>query len=486
MKKIIVLFLTTILVFTGSNGTVKAQGFSDVTNTHPFYEHMVYSFDKGIIRGYSNNRFVPDKNVTRGEAIIMIARTLGLNMQNRKTVFSDVGSSTAASGAIQSAYEKGIITKSKDGKFNPNEPVKRSDMAIFLANAFSMVDEEVVPFNDVTISSDAFSAIRKVIAAGVTQGHTDGTFKPNKLVTRSDFSGFLARATNDKFRLKVKVCGYDLTKHVNPNRETVNCLITKAARQSEFPIPPEIVKAVATVENNWKQFDGKGEPIITADGGIGLMQITNTAGYDVERLKYDVQYNIETGIKFLVNNFKNSNLPKIADHNPENLESWYFAVMAYNGIKAVNSPFYQATGEPNPTAYQEKVYQELSNNGLLKTNINSIAMTKNDFNYGVDTNHTINFINKKFELFKQATASKELLKAGETVTYTGLGMRLQPNTQSNKTFSTTSTDKITIIGSPIADKQPNSSNQFVWYPVQTVQNGKTISGFIASPYISPN
>ncbi|WP_186667815.1 S-layer homology domain-containing protein [Sporosarcina sp. BP05] len=486
MKKIIVLFLATILVFTGSNVTVKAKGFSDVTNTHPFYEHMVYSFDQGIIQGYSNNRFIPDKNVTRGEAIIMIARTLGLNMQKRKTVFSDVGSSTAASGAIQSAYEKGIITSNTGGKFNPNEPVKRSDMAIFLANAFSMVDEEVVPFNDVTISSDAYSAIRKVIAAGVTQGHTDGTFKPNKLVTRSDFAGFLARAKNDKFRLKVKVCGLDSTKRENPSRQTMNCLITKAARQSQFSIPPEIVKAVATVESNWKQFDVKGEPIITADGGIGLMQITNTAGYDVERLKYDVQYNIETGIKFLVNNFNNSNLPKVGDHNPENLESWYFAVMAYNGIKAVNSPFYQATGESNPTAYQEKVFQELSKNGMLATKIQSIGMTKTDFNYGADTNHTIEFKKKSFSLTEKATTSKELLKVGDVITYTGSGIRLQPNTQNNKPLPTTSTDKMKIIGSPIADNQSNSSNQFVWYPVQTVQNGKTISGFIASPYISRN
>jgi len=483
MKKIIVLFLATILVFTGSNETVKAQGFSDVTNTHPFYEHMVYSFDEGIIHGYSKNRFVPDKNVTRGEAIIMIARTLGLNMQKRKTAFSDVGSSTAASGAIQSAYEKGIITKSKDGKFYPSEPVKRSDMAIFLASAFSMVDEEVVPFSDVAVSSNAYSAIRKVIAAGVTQGHTDGTFKPNKLVTRSDFAGFLARATSEKFRLPVNTCGYNPASHVNPDRQTMNCLITKAARQSEFPIPPEIVKAVATVESSWKQFDGKGEPNISSDGGIGLMQITSTAGYDVERLKFDLQYNIETGIEFLVKNFNNSNLPKVGDHNPKNLESWYFAVMAYNGIKAVNSPFYQATGDQNPNAYQERVYQELSKNGLLSTNIQSIAMTKSDFNYGADTNHTIDFMKKKFELSKQGTASKELLKAGEVITYTGSGIRLQPSTQNNKPIPTTTGVKMTILGSPISDEHSSASNQYVWYPVQTVQNGKAVSGFIASPYI---
>ena len=56
------------------------------------------------------------------------------------------------------AYEKGIIPSNKEGKFYPNDPVKRSDMAILLASAFSMVDEELIPFNDITVSSKSFSS----------------------------------------------------------------------------------------------------------------------------------------------------------------------------------------------------------------------------------------------------------------------------------------------------------------------------------------
>ena len=54
----------------------------------------------------------------------------------------------------------------------------------------------------------------------------------------------------------------------------MNCLLTNAAIKAD--IPPEVVKAVATQENGgWKQFDENGKPIISRDGGIGLMQITN-------------------------------------------------------------------------------------------------------------------------------------------------------------------------------------------------------------------
>ena len=483
MKKVLVLFLSVVLVLVGNIGSVKAEGFSDVDSKHRFSEHMRFLFDKGVIKGFENNRFAPDDHVTRGAAALMIARTLDLKTEKRKTVFTDVNMQSAASGAIQSASEAGIINGYTDGTFRPEEVVTRAQMASFLARAFKLVDEEALSFIDVPISSSSYSDIRKVIAFGVTEGYSDGRFQPELSLTRAQFSAFLARALNDTLRLPVYVCGYNPASRVNPDRQTMNCLLTKAARQADSPIPPEILKALVSVEsNNWNHFTGNGEPIISSDGGIGLMQITNTAGYDVERLKYDLTYNIEAGIDFLNKNFKRSNLPKFVNHDSTKVEHWYFAIMAYNGVKAVNSPFYQASGERNPTAYQEKVYLELRKNGLLNTTIHSIGMTKNDFTYGEDTNHTIQFKTMVFDNAKGATTSKELLKAGDIVSYSGSGMRSTPDTSSTL-LPTTSADKLTILGQPVYNEQSNSKNQFIWYPVQTVKNGKKQSGFIASPYI---
>ena len=69
-------------------------------------------------------------------------------------------------------------------------------------------------------------------------------------------------------------CG-EVQPNENPTFQQMNCLLTNAAIDAD--IPPEVVKAVATQENGWKQFDENGEPIISEDGGIGLMQITNKA-----------------------------------------------------------------------------------------------------------------------------------------------------------------------------------------------------------------
>ncbi len=51
-------------------------------------------------------------------------------------------------------------------------------------------------------------------------------------------------------------CGLygEIKPNQNPSRQHINCLLTNAALNEN--VPPEVVKAVATQESGWKQFDG--------------------------------------------------------------------------------------------------------------------------------------------------------------------------------------------------------------------------------------
>ncbi|WP_404356415.1 S-layer homology domain-containing protein [Cytobacillus firmus] len=481
MKRLIsMLAICSILLIAGA-GNVFAKGFPDVPEENRFYDEIMYLANEGIISGYPSGRFAPGEKVTRAAAAIMLGRVLGYDDTQRETVFPDVPKDSKASGYIQQAYENKIISGYPNGTFRPDNYVTRGEMAIFIARAYELTEEEVVPFSDVSINMSAFSAIRKIIDFGVTTGYPDGTFKPDLDLTREQFSGLLARAESDDFRLPVNICGFDADSRVNPDMQTMNCLLTKAAEESELLVPPEIVKAVASVENGgWKHFDANGEPIISDDGGIGLMQITNTAGYDVERLKYDLYYNIQTGIEFLAANFNRGDLPKINEHDPADLESWYFAIMAYNGTVPANSPFYQESGDVNTNAYQEKVYMHLNDFGDVTANIREIPMVSADFEYDRDSSDPIKFLKKSYEMDDSLlTPSTQLLNAGDKVTYEGSGLRSIPSTKGTLT-PVTSNDVLSIIGEPVYDTQSASVNQFIWYPVQ-MSNGK--KGYIASPYI---
>lgn len=484
MKKVISLLALCGLLLIASAGNVSASGFPDVPESNRFYDEIMYLSNEGIITGYPDGRFAPGEKVTRAAAAIMIGRVLGYDGTQRETVFPDVPKKSKASGYIQQAYENNIISGYPNGEFRPGQYVTRGEMAIFIARAYALTEEEIVPFSDVSINMSAFSAIRKIIDFGVTTGYPDGTFKPDLDLTREQFSGLLARAESDDFRLPVDTCGYDASSRKNPDLQTMNCLITKAAEESAFPIPPEIVKAVASVENGgWKHFDSNGEPIISDDGGIGLMQITNTAGYDIDKLKYDLNYNIKAGIEFLVTNFKRGDLPRINGHDPADLESWYFAVMAYNGTVPANSPFYQETGEVNYNAYQEKVYKHLKDFGAVAANIRSIPMKPEDFQYDRDSSAPIQFLKKSYVMDESLLIpTKQLFEVGETVTYKGSGLRSIPSTQGTL-IPVTSSDALRIISAPVYDANQGSRNQFVWYPVELNKNGKVVKGYIASQYV---
>lgn len=479
-KKYLSFFIVAMFFMTTFMGSAKAETFTDVSNSYPFYEHIDYLTKQGVIKGYEGNRFGPTEEVTRAAAAVMIARALDMPTEKRKTIFKDVSSQSFASGAIQSANDAGIIQGYTDGTFGPDKVVTRGEMAIFLSRAFKMKDEEPMTFTDVPVSSAGYAYISKVIAAGVTQGYSETEFRPNEPVTRAQFSAFLARATNEKLRLTVYACGYNPASKVNPDRQTLNCLVTKAARNAD--VPPELVKAIVTVESDWIHFLSNGEPLISEDDGIGLMQITNRTEFDVEKLKYDIAYNIKAGVKLLADNFKRADLPVVGKKDHTALEHWYFAVMAYNGTKPVNSPFYKATGERNPNAYQEKVYQRISN-GMVTTNIKSINMTSDDFTYDGSSTANIQFNKKAFTMQSSDTKSAELLKEGTTVKYTGKGLRSKPSTTQDSIVTETTGEAFTILGGPVYDNNPDSKNHFVWYPVKTLHNGKVITGFIASPYI---
>jgi hypothetical protein len=134
----------------------------------------------------------------------------------------------------------------------------------------------------------------------------------------------------------------------------------------ENGIPPEVLKAIATVETGMKQYDAAGNPIPSTDGGIGMMQITmsdeqyKAQGIDKEKLKWNTRYNIEIGAKILKEKWNNPNLPKINDKNPATIENWYFAIMAYNGLSKRNDP-----NLPQNDPYQERVLKSIRENSLL-------------------------------------------------------------------------------------------------------------------------
>ena len=124
---------------------------------------------------------------------------------------------------------------------------------------------------------------------------------------------------------------------MNPSPAAIRALLHDAAVAHD--IPPKILYAVAWQESAWRQFDAAGDPLISRDGGIGIMQVTTIpAGVDAARLRTDIAYNIDVGVSILDEKwtYAPSVFPVIGGGDRRCYEDWFFAVWAYNGWVAGN------------------------------------------------------------------------------------------------------------------------------------------------------
>lgn len=269
----------------------------------------------------------------------------------------------------------------------------------------------------------------------------------------------------------------------NPSFQHMNCLLTNAALEGN--IPPEVVKAVASKENGaWKQFDGKGQPVVSEDNGIGVMQITNQLGYDQEKLKSDINYNIQAGVEILNSMYQRTDLPKIKGAGRDVIENWYFPVMAYNGTKPSNSPLYQSSGLKNVEAYQEHVFAFIEKDSYMNNaKLGQFSFNVADFEYDPTSKENIVFKTMEYTLTDKMYSSAYQFKKGDKVSITAdtVKLRSQPSTSSTAKSVTNNTTLI-IDGNFVYDQSLTSVNQFVWYPVKT--EDQKVAGYISSAYIT--
>lgn len=243
----------------------------------------------------------------------------------------------------------------------------------------------------------------------------------------------------------------------------------------KYGIPPEVLKAIAFVETGMKQFDAEGNPVITEDGGIGIMQITASEaeleadGIDPERLKRDTGYNIETGAKWLKKKWNNNNLPKVNDKDPNEIESWYFAIMAYNGLSKRNDPNLQY-GKP---AYQERVFEVIRSYSNLP-----IAKTpKINIKYPYpDKPDIMSFVDAQYD-WPGATESTQMWAGGETLYSWNHQLsysKLRNGVNGAESAKLVHYTPLKIIDGPY--ETANDDNQYVMYKVA----GNGFEGYTAS------
>lgn len=155
-------------------------------------DHFAY------VQGYPDGTVKPAGNITRAETAAILFRLM--DDASRKTYYSTKsGFRDVATGSWYNTYvatlnNAGVITDSSNGYFRPNEAITRAELAAMLAK-FSETTGAANYFNDVSAKYWAANAIAICAKLGWITGYPDGTFRPDKNVTRAELMAMINRAT---------------------------------------------------------------------------------------------------------------------------------------------------------------------------------------------------------------------------------------------------------------------------------------------------
>lgn len=110
--------------------------FTDVDNSAWYAEGIAWAAEKGIITGYSHDRFAPDSDITREQLAVMLWRYAGTPSATGKNLnFNDADHvSNWAMEAMLWATEKGIINGRGNGILDPTGKATRAQVAQMLKN----------------------------------------------------------------------------------------------------------------------------------------------------------------------------------------------------------------------------------------------------------------------------------------------------------------------------------------------------------------
>lgn len=203
------------MLVVGSIATVSAASFPDIEKRHSWAEDAIDDMvSRGILKGYTDGTFKPDKAVSHLETLIIASRIMGVdesqNSEYRKVAVKQYSS-------ILSAYDIdfkdevayllycGVLTSDELSNYisnsTKNQALKRYEAAVLLTKLVGGEKDAlsnsvlVLDFDDAgSIPSSAKAYVKYVSDTGLMNGVDKDNFSPNSELTRAMISTVMYRA----------------------------------------------------------------------------------------------------------------------------------------------------------------------------------------------------------------------------------------------------------------------------------------------------
>lgn len=195
MKRFLSAILSVCLAFS-CIATALAASFPDIDG-HFGKDAIEYMVSKGVVNGYQEDgTFRPNRTVTRAEFIKMLNVTFGLTATKNHS-YSDVSDGQWFDPYVRQATAQGYLLN-YGTMLNPSGPLSRQEAAALLVRYLDPDTDKKAPTSTFTDYNTIKAAYREYVllaaGTGLINGYPDGTFDPDRTLTRAEALTILYRA----------------------------------------------------------------------------------------------------------------------------------------------------------------------------------------------------------------------------------------------------------------------------------------------------
>lgn len=147
------------------------------------------------ISGYPDGTVRPDKTITRAEAAVMFYNLLD-EKNGYINTFTDVPENQWYSEAVITLAGMGVVNGYLDGTFRPDAPITRAEFVTMAVNFAKAGNGTYCSFADVSQDMWYYGAVAKASEKGWIGGYPDGTFGPERYITRAEVTVIINRMEN--------------------------------------------------------------------------------------------------------------------------------------------------------------------------------------------------------------------------------------------------------------------------------------------------
>jgi len=184
------------------DGSCPIGYYSDISSTGWYHDGIHYCIENNLMGGYTDMTFKPDNPLTRAQLAQILYNREGRPAVTARSPYTDVPNDAWCKDAVVWSIKADVIGGYGDGRFGPDDPVTRQQLAVILWR-YTQAKGQGVPvgnvanvydFKDVSrISEYASPAFQWAVGAGVVGGRLDGTLDPQGRATRAQAASMLQR-----------------------------------------------------------------------------------------------------------------------------------------------------------------------------------------------------------------------------------------------------------------------------------------------------